>query len=110
MTTLFWLSVVGVLYPYLLYPTALWMLGKIVRRPNAAPAPLPSVTLIIPVSNEEARIATKVANTAAQRYPAGRLQILTRWHYEQDFAPVFNRIVGGSGSRVSVSSMTVAKV
>ena len=74
--TLFWISVVGVLYPYLLYPAALWVLGKMGRRPLPAPAPLPSVTLIIPVSNEEARIARKVANTAAQRYPSGRLQVL----------------------------------
>jgi len=32
--------------------------------------------MIIPVSNEQARIARKVENTAALRYPADRLQIL----------------------------------
>ena len=76
MATLFWLSVAGVLYPYLIYPATLWLLAAIRRRPAAPPAPLPSVTLIIPVSNEEVRIAKKVVNTAALRYPGELLQIL----------------------------------
>lgn len=76
MATLFWLSVAGVLYPYLIYPATLWLLAAIRRRPAAPPAPLPSVTLIIPVSNEEVRIAKKVANTAALRYPVELLQVL----------------------------------
>jgi glycosyltransferase involved in cell wall biosynthesis len=76
MVTLFWLAVLGVLYPYLLYPLVLWLLGRLVRPAPPAMAPAPSVSLIIPVSNEEVRIARKVANTAALRYPADRLQVL----------------------------------
>ena len=76
MATLFWLSVLAVLYPYLLYPAALWALGRLSRRQVLPPAPLPSVTLIVPVSNEEVRIAKKVANTAALRYPPDRLQVV----------------------------------
>lgn len=75
--TVFWLSVFGVLYPYFLYPALLWALGRFVRRAAlVANGPLPTVSLIIPVSNEEGRIVRKVANTAALRYPADRLQVL----------------------------------
>ena len=76
MAVLFWLSVLGVIYPYFLYPAALWVLSRFVRRATTAPGPLPGVTLIIPVSNEEIRIASKVANTAALRYPTDLLQVV----------------------------------
>lgn len=81
MAFLFWLSVLAVLYPYLLYPFVLWALGRLRRRgaPVTDPlpsVPLPSVTLIITVSNEEVRIVRKIANTASLRYPADRLQVL----------------------------------
>jgi cellulose synthase/poly-beta-1,6-N-acetylglucosamine synthase-like glycosyltransferase len=75
---IFWISVVGVLYPYIGYPLVLALVGRWMERPEigAAPGTLPSITMIIPVHNEAARIARKVANTAALRYPADRLQIL----------------------------------
>jgi len=75
---LFWLSVCGVLYPYVGYPVALMILGRAVRRPEALgqAGASPSVSLIIPVHNEEARIERKVANTTSLRYPDGHLQIL----------------------------------
>lgn len=77
MELLFWSSVIGVVYPYLVYPAILWLMARLTRRPAPwSPAPLPGVTVIIPVSNEEVRIVGKVVNTAALRYPADRLQIL----------------------------------
>ena len=77
MEALFWVSVAGVIYPYLLFPLILWLIGLVVRHSDRWPqAPLPGVTVIIPVSNEEVRIVRKVANTAALRYPADRLQVL----------------------------------
>ncbi len=77
---LFWISVWGVLYPYLGYPVLLWIWGAIARRvPHLTreEAPhYPSVTLIIPVCNEEKRIERKIVNTKALRYPADRLEVL----------------------------------
>jgi cellulose synthase/poly-beta-1,6-N-acetylglucosamine synthase-like glycosyltransferase len=77
---LFWLSVFGVVYPYLGYPVLLWMLGHLPgrqRRIDNVDAPFyPTVSMIIPVCNEEARIERKIANTEALRYPSDRLQIL----------------------------------
>lgn len=77
---LFWLSVFGVVYPYLGYPSALWVLGHFLgrqrQRENGDILCYPSVSMIIPVCNEEARIEQKIANTKALRYPADRLQVL----------------------------------
>ena len=74
----FWAAVAGVLYPYLGYPLVLLLLRRIVPWPvqQRAGADPPSVSMIIPIYNESVRIARKVANTAALRYPAGRLQVL----------------------------------
>ena len=78
MTAVFWISAIGVIYPYLGYPLLLWVLGRLLhRRPrHNGQVELPSVSLVIPVYNEGARIAQKLANTRALRYPDGKLQIL----------------------------------
>lgn len=80
MEVLFWLSAFGVVYPYLGYPALLWVLGQVFGRQqksvSEAAAIFPSVSMIIPVCNEEKRIERKIDNTAALRYPAERLQVL----------------------------------
>jgi cellulose synthase/poly-beta-1,6-N-acetylglucosamine synthase-like glycosyltransferase len=75
---LFWLAVGGVVYPYLGYPLALWLIGKVRRREPSGDGGerLPTISLIIPVFNEATRIGRKLANTAALDYPLDRLQIL----------------------------------
>lgn len=77
MEVVFWASVVGVIYPYFGYPVVLMLLGRFARRPAAPDAALaPSISMIIPVHNEASRLEQKLANTAALRYPDGRLEIL----------------------------------
>jgi cellulose synthase/poly-beta-1,6-N-acetylglucosamine synthase-like glycosyltransferase len=78
MRFVFWLSAFGIVYPYLGYPVLLWALGKALGRRDDSPedALPPTVSMIIPVHNEARRIAQKLANTAALRYPAGRLEVL----------------------------------
>jgi cellulose synthase/poly-beta-1,6-N-acetylglucosamine synthase-like glycosyltransferase len=79
MEWIFWGAVAGVVYPYFGYPLVLLALGRLRGRPlyHEAPASeLPSVSMIIPVHNEEARIAGKVLNTAALQYPSDRLQVV----------------------------------
>ena len=76
-TILFWTAILCVLYPYALYPIVLFIAGRRRPMPSAeAPAHRPSVSLIVPVSNEESCIARKVENTASLRYPAARLQVI----------------------------------
>jgi glycosyltransferase involved in cell wall biosynthesis len=74
---LFWLAVGGVVYAYLGYPAVLFAVGLVARR-EAMPKSdgLPTVTMIIPVHNEQGRIASKLVNTAALDYPRDRLQVL----------------------------------
>jgi glycosyltransferase involved in cell wall biosynthesis len=74
---LFWLSAGGVLYTYVGYPVALWWLAR--RRVSThtnAGDPAPGVTLIVPFHNEEAKVVSKIENTAALRYPGDRLQVV----------------------------------
>ncbi|MEQ1794013.1 MAG: glycosyltransferase family 2 protein [Nitrospira sp.] len=80
MEGLFWLSVFGVMYPYLGYPLLLWLLGRGWARaqpPTPQGSPFyPSVSMIIPACNEERRIERKIVNTKALLYPFDRLQVL----------------------------------
>lgn len=80
MEVLFWLSVLGVAYPYLGYPILLWVLGNLVGKPRKTGGDdqryYPSVSMIIPACNEEKRIEAKIANTKALRYPVEQFQVL----------------------------------
>jgi len=78
MEVVFWVAVAGVLYPYFGYPLLLWVLGAIAGKKDDLEEQTlpPTVTMIIPVHNEQSRIARKVANTAGLNYPADRLQVL----------------------------------
>ena len=74
----FWLALFLTFYAYLGYPLLLALLGMILRRPvaMAAAAYQPSVTVIIPVHNEERVIDAKLSNLVALDYPRDRLTIL----------------------------------
>ncbi|MCP9442477.1 MAG: glycosyltransferase family 2 protein [Nitrospira sp.] len=76
---LFWLSVTGVFYPYFGYPIVLWLVGLVKPQPRRlleGEQHCPSVSLIIPVHNEEKRIEKKIANTKALRYLQEKLEVL----------------------------------
>jgi cellulose synthase/poly-beta-1,6-N-acetylglucosamine synthase-like glycosyltransferase len=73
---IFWLSVLGCTYSYLLYPAMLRLLPKRRCRPVAAGAVLPTVTIIVAAHNEQTRIDAKLASTLAIDYPRDRLQII----------------------------------
>lgn len=75
---LFWLSAFLVLYAYLGYPLLLVALRAVVRQPGAAQATdyFPSVTMIIPVHNEQRVIDDKLKNLDELRYPRDRLVVL----------------------------------
>jgi cellulose synthase/poly-beta-1,6-N-acetylglucosamine synthase-like glycosyltransferase len=76
--SLFWLAILLVFYAYFGYPLLLALLGKLVHRPIASGdvEPLPDVTLIIPVHNEERVIGAKLRNLAELVYPHDRLTVL----------------------------------
>lgn len=65
-------------YIWVGYPLALWLMWRLFRRlplrsPNVS---LPSVSLVVPVRNEESTIAAKIRNCQELQYPANLLEIL----------------------------------
>ena len=73
----FWVSLLLVVYTYLLYPVLLWLLTFRKRSPRyAVPAEWPSVSLIIAAYNEAGVIQQKIDNSLSLDYPRDKLQIL----------------------------------
>ena len=72
---LFWLAVAVVAYAYVGYPSALWALSFVRRRPVRKAPITPDVTFIITAYNEEQRLADKLDNTLRQDY-RGALEII----------------------------------
>jgi biofilm PGA synthesis N-glycosyltransferase PgaC len=73
---LFWGSVGGIFYTYFGYPVLIFLLAKIIHKPEAHHAYEPSVTLLIAAYNEETVIEEKIKNSLAIDYPNDLLQIL----------------------------------
>lgn len=71
-----WLGLAVVVYVYLGYPLALWVLGRIARRAVGASAGCPRVTLMISAFNEADVIAAKLENSLQLDYPRDRLKIV----------------------------------
>lgn len=76
----FWLSAAGVVYAHLGYPLLVWLLARMASDPAADAAhddeTLPDVTVLIPVHNEQATIAAKLANTKQLLYRESGLKAL----------------------------------
>src|SRR5579884_2151938 len=65
------------LYAYAGYPALLWLGSHLVRRrPTALIIEWPTVTLTIPVYNEERNIREKLDDVLELDYPADKLQVL----------------------------------
>lgn len=73
---LFWGSLGGILYTYFGYPILIFLLAKIVYKPETFHAYQPSVTLLIAAYNEEAVMERKIKNSLSIDYPKELLQIL----------------------------------
>jgi len=73
----FW-ALVGVgLYPYVVYPVLVTLLGRAFNRPVARDdGYLPTVTVITAAFNEQAHIGATVENKLGQDYPADRLEVI----------------------------------
>ncbi len=77
MRIVFWLSILGVMYTYLGYPLALFLVSRIRSREiKLDDAYLPNVTLIVTVHNEAGRIERKIANTLEIKYPQEKFEII----------------------------------
>ena len=76
MVVLFVLSVLLLSYVYFGYPALIWTLAKLRPRGAAKADITPSMTLIIPVHNEEQTIELKIRNSLATNYPNLELLIV----------------------------------
>jgi cellulose synthase/poly-beta-1,6-N-acetylglucosamine synthase-like glycosyltransferase len=74
--TLFWISVLALLYGYLGYPLLVALVGGIRDRKVRRAPVTPSMTLIIAAYNEEEAIAGRLENALSVDYPPESLEIL----------------------------------
>lgn len=78
-TTAFLISVLLVVYVYLIYPTLAFLLGNLLRRSiNYAHSEpyLPTITVIIPAFNEAKVITETVLNKLQSDYPADKVDVI----------------------------------
>lgn len=74
----FWVCAFLIAYPYAIYPAVLVAVNRLLRR-RAHVADLeylPTVSIILPVHNEAARVAAKIRNILSLDYPLEKLQVL----------------------------------
>jgi cellulose synthase/poly-beta-1,6-N-acetylglucosamine synthase-like glycosyltransferase len=79
MELLFWLSLIGIFYAYLGYPIILFVIGKIKKKSenvNYQVNYYPSLSIIMPVHNEEKVIESKIKNIFSIDYPENRFELI----------------------------------
>ena len=76
MRFIFWISVLLVLYTYIGYPLALWIITKLRPRDIHRGILYPSVSIIIAARNEADKIREKIGHTLALDYPKHFLEVL----------------------------------
>jgi cellulose synthase/poly-beta-1,6-N-acetylglucosamine synthase-like glycosyltransferase len=72
----FWISVGGILYTYFGYPLLIFLLAKLMHKPETYQPYQPPVTLLIAAYNEEMVIADKIRNSLAIDYPKDLFQVI----------------------------------
>jgi cellulose synthase/poly-beta-1,6-N-acetylglucosamine synthase-like glycosyltransferase len=72
----FWLSIFLIVYPNIIYPSFVYLIGLIRPRPVKRRSWLPSVTVLIPAYNEAQHIAATIQNKLEQDYPGEQLEII----------------------------------
>ena len=76
MKFIFWLSFIGAIYSYFVYPIILLLLPKRPKQAHVQENFLPAVTVIITAHNEQAKIKDKILNTLSLDYPKALVEIL----------------------------------
>ena len=76
MKNILWISIVLIIYPYLIYPLVMWLMGAIRPRKVKRAPYLPAITVLIPAYNEVDCIGATIQNKLDQGYPADKLQVI----------------------------------
>jgi biofilm PGA synthesis N-glycosyltransferase PgaC len=67
--TIFWLSLIGILYTYVGYPLAMWMLARLRPRPWQTAPIAPSVSVVLAVHNGLALLPHRIDHLLGLDYP-----------------------------------------
>lgn len=76
MQTFLWVSIVLIVYPYVIYPLAILLLGLVRPRKVKRATNVPTITILIPAYNEVDCIGATIQNKLDQGYPVDKLQII----------------------------------
>lgn len=102
----FWISVLGVTYTFLGYPVVIWWLSTLPKKASADDRDhfgiTPSVTVVLVVRNEGARVAARIANLLESDYPSDRLDVLVVSDGSTD--ETAKQVLKGSDQRVRLVS------
>jgi glycosyltransferase involved in cell wall biosynthesis len=98
MEILFWLSVVGAIYSYAIYPLLLKFLVPARRSSPITGAYAPKVSLVIACRNEERRLATKIENALKLAYQP--LEIMVASDASDDRSDAIVAEFAGQGVRL----------
>src|ERR1700730_16684194 len=90
--TLFWVSVTAILYTYLGYPAAVWLLGRPRNREVVKADIRPRVSIVIACHNEQEYIERRITNLIECDYPPGLKEIIVVSHGSHDFPSQLVRI------------------
>jgi cellulose synthase/poly-beta-1,6-N-acetylglucosamine synthase-like glycosyltransferase len=71
---LFWVSAFLVVYPYVIFPSLLLLMRRVMPRPPRKAPIEPTVSMLVAAYNEADVIAAKIENALAIDYPADRLE------------------------------------
>ena len=88
--TAFWLSVVGILYAWVIYPVLVWVLARLASKRSGSSSigdaefDWPMVSLVIAAYREESVILERLNNAIMLDYPLDRLQILIGCDGDED--------------------------
>lgn len=74
---LFYISLLGILHTYLVYPMSMLILGKIFHKNSSKPSNeyLPTVEIIFAAYNEESVIRDKITHSFKTKYPLDKLSV-----------------------------------
>ncbi len=75
---IFWAGLLGIIYAYFLYPAVLFLLGRLLPKAVRIDSQVftPSVSLIMPVHNEENIIRSKLDNFRQLEYPEDKFKLI----------------------------------
>ena len=80
----YFLSILILFYTYIGYPVTLFLVSLVVHRRVDRGSITPTVTVIIPVHNEEVMIGKKIENCLGYDYPTEKLKIIVVSDYSTD--------------------------